>query len=410
MSNSFLFYCLLCSHSFQTNPNFNTNCFKLFSFYYNYTAPASLLGQASCNVDLVHGSLYFFTYKFKDTLQNQDANGNEYSEDGVIVTFDSQTFAPVLTAPTNMSRVLDGFDLTYELLEAAKSGTVVATFTVQPWSDVADAQSPHVVTFGGPRETAAVHTVPIDTLTSLATGNADVVSVTPVNQNLLNGAAYRLDLQYQDVAGNTASGLTGESFFIFDSATLAPILTSPASGASVGATITIAFTIPEEMKDETCMLIITETGGLDDPVPNPRMLTLGTAQHAAGSYSYTLTTAHIPQATFPEAWVSSVSSKFDLNDGTAYSFALSCADVAGNVATTVTNTNIFFAGGTTLAPILTYPAEDVEAGVAQDQCLSQFVTGTDASGISAYSTFRFTLSEPAQSNTVSKKRRAKCSL
>ena len=42
--SSLLFYCLLLNHSFQTNPNRITNCFKLFSLLqlYNYIAPASL--------------------------------------------------------------------------------------------------------------------------------------------------------------------------------------------------------------------------------------------------------------------------------------------------------------------------------------------------------------------------------
>ena len=43
---AFLFYCLLLNHSFQTNPNSITNCFKTFLFLsiatYNYIAPASL--------------------------------------------------------------------------------------------------------------------------------------------------------------------------------------------------------------------------------------------------------------------------------------------------------------------------------------------------------------------------------
>ena len=41
----FLFYCLLLNHSFPTNPNKITNCFKLILFLfqlYNYIAPASL--------------------------------------------------------------------------------------------------------------------------------------------------------------------------------------------------------------------------------------------------------------------------------------------------------------------------------------------------------------------------------
>ena len=44
-TSSILFYCLLLNHSFQTNPNRTTNCFKLLLLYlqlYNYIAPASL--------------------------------------------------------------------------------------------------------------------------------------------------------------------------------------------------------------------------------------------------------------------------------------------------------------------------------------------------------------------------------
>ena len=33
--SSFLFYCLLFNHNFQTNSNKITNCFQLFSLYYN---------------------------------------------------------------------------------------------------------------------------------------------------------------------------------------------------------------------------------------------------------------------------------------------------------------------------------------------------------------------------------------
>ena len=53
--SSFLFYCLLLNHSFPTNPNSITNCFKLFSLLqlYNYIAPASLfwfLNRWTCMV------------------------------------------------------------------------------------------------------------------------------------------------------------------------------------------------------------------------------------------------------------------------------------------------------------------------------------------------------------------------
>jgi amino acid transporter len=36
-TSSILFYCLLLNHSFQTNPNSITNCFKLFLSIYNFT-------------------------------------------------------------------------------------------------------------------------------------------------------------------------------------------------------------------------------------------------------------------------------------------------------------------------------------------------------------------------------------
>ena len=53
----FLFYCLLCNHSFTTNPNSVTNCFKLFSLLqlYNYIAPASLIVFLK-QVQVVHPS------------------------------------------------------------------------------------------------------------------------------------------------------------------------------------------------------------------------------------------------------------------------------------------------------------------------------------------------------------------
>ena len=274
-------------------------------------------GQPGCALNLVHGNLYFFTYKYKDSLQNVDGNGNEFSEDGIIVTFDSQTFAPVLVLPENNTRVLDGFALKYELLEAAATTTVKITLTVMSWSGVADPQSPHVLVVKPTRETAAIHEIPITNLANILDGtNHDVLSVSPTGQDLVNGATYNLDMEYQDVAGNTAASLTGNYFVVFDSATLAPTLTSPSASSSIGASFTVAFVIPEEMKDGTCKISITETGGgVDDPVPNPRVMTLGTAEHSAGTYSYTLTSSHLTQTPFPQSWVSSVSSKFDLSDG-----------------------------------------------------------------------------------------------
>ena len=51
----FLFYCLLSNHSFPTNPNRITNCFKLFSLLHLTTTL------------LLRRFFDFFTYCFKDT-------------------------------------------------------------------------------------------------------------------------------------------------------------------------------------------------------------------------------------------------------------------------------------------------------------------------------------------------------
>ena len=45
---SFLFYCLFFNHSFQTNPNRMTNCFKLILFYYNLQLHCSCVAILIC--------------------------------------------------------------------------------------------------------------------------------------------------------------------------------------------------------------------------------------------------------------------------------------------------------------------------------------------------------------------------
>jgi len=58
--HSFLFYCLLLKHSFPTNPNKITNCFKLILSIYNLQGDASDDLMSLCKV--YNGALIFRVY------------------------------------------------------------------------------------------------------------------------------------------------------------------------------------------------------------------------------------------------------------------------------------------------------------------------------------------------------------
>ena len=320
------------------------------------------VNDADCNPDLLHGNVYSFEYRYKDLLENACASGGSYCTDAVIVSFDRETFAPTVTVPEDGTRVLDGFTLTFELAEQALPGTVKATFTVAGDSGETDANSPHVVTFATAFETKAEHTVAITTLPGLVAAEAKVIAATSAGgaaQALVNGAKYNVQVAYQDVAGNPASASAVDHDFVFDSATIAPTLIEPQAGTSFGDDLTVKFTLDEDMADGTCTLTIAETaGGVDDPVPNPRVLTLATAQHSAGTYTVSLQSPQLasnPLASPLSTWVASVSSRFVLTDGTIYGFTLGCEDVAGNTFQSTTTSNVLFAGSSTIAPVLRSP-------------------------------------------------------
>ena len=111
------------------------------------------------------------------------------------------------------------------------------------------------------------------------------------------------------------------------------------------------------MEPGTCKISITATGGLTDPVPNPRVLTLIDELHVAGSYNYSLTSPDI-QDPSSLSWVASISSRYELYDGTEYSFSIGCKDAVGNVLQSSTNENINYAGSQTIDPVIVFPGDD----------------------------------------------------
>ena len=112
----------------------------------------------------------------------------------------------------------------------------------------------------------------------------------------------------------------------FDSATLAPVIISPAENSSIAVSFDLNFTLLEDMSEGTCKLIVTQTGGLLDPVPNARRLTFSNV-HKAGSYSFKMSNTYFQNGA---PFFSNVETPFGLNDGTFYTFAIECQDIVLN--------------------------------------------------------------------------------
>ena len=93
----FLFYCFLCNHSFPTNPNKITNCFKLILFYYNFTTTLLLrrflISDSDSNSDSDSDSDSDAAMQGSDNEDDEEEDiDTSYiavaCEDGTIRTFD----------------------------------------------------------------------------------------------------------------------------------------------------------------------------------------------------------------------------------------------------------------------------------------------------------------------------------
>ena len=150
--------------------------------------------------NMQHGVSYTMTLKYQDTAQN---DASQVVHTGV--EFDTYTLTPLLSTPGNNSFIATSFALQFRLYEAASSGTVKLILTRT--GGITDANSPHVITFTSAFETAGTHSETIGLLSGLAAASTNVASVTSgggTARDLVDGAVYSLQLEYQDLAGNDA--------------------------------------------------------------------------------------------------------------------------------------------------------------------------------------------------------------
>lgn len=157
--------------------------------------------------NMQHGITYTFTLKYQDTALN---DVSQVVHTGV--EFDTYTLTPLLSSPGNNSFIASSFLLQFRLYEIAAAGTVKLTCTRTGGS--ADINSPHVITFAGAFESAAVHTETIGLLSALAASSTNVASVSSgggTARDLIDGAVYSFQLEYQDLAGNEAVFMRNEN-------------------------------------------------------------------------------------------------------------------------------------------------------------------------------------------------------
>lgn len=216
-----------------------------------------------------------------------------------IYTIDSTAPTISLTAPTTSTYVTNA-QVSYTTNEACGTGSITWTRT----AGTADPGSPRVQALTGAELTSGTHTA-----VTLAN-----------NPALIDGATYSLTFNCSDAAGNaaTASTVTGVTY---DGAV--PVISGigPANGSFMNTT-QVSYTLSENCN--TGNVTWTRTGGTADP-GSPRVQAMSAAEKLAGAHN-NITLGSAPA----------------LVSGTVYSISFDCTDLAGQAATTQTNTSITF--------------------------------------------------------------------
>jgi hypothetical protein len=228
-----------------------------------------------------------------------DLAGNISSESTATLTVDNtaptiSSVAPATNAFVNTTQV------SYTLDEACASGSVVWTRT------------------GG---TADVNHTQALTGAELTAGTKTNITLTN-NPTLVSGSIYTVTFNCTDAAGNAATAVSSTNV-TYDTTLPVVTVTSPTSTSSVSSTA-VSYSNSEICQSGS--ITWTRTGGTADG-SSPHVRALAGAELNAGAFS------------------GSITNNPTLVDGAIYSVAFNCTDRAGNVATTVTRTNVTYSPG-----------------------------------------------------------------
>jgi hypothetical protein len=253
---------------------------------------------------LVSGATYTVTFNAKDFAGNV---ASTITNTGVKYDTVAPTVALTYskTSPVNSGAMT----ITATYSELVKVGQTPTISINQPGStDITNA----TMTVGGTRATwTYAYTV------GAANGSTYIDGLTTVS----------LLATISDEAGNVAAAPTNNTFTID---TTKPVIsaTAPATSSSMNSQ-EVSYTLSENVN--SAVIVFTATGGMADK-DSPHTCTLqGTAKNSGAHNNLTLGVDSNACA----AWI-------DLSSGTIYTVTFNATDLAGNVATTVTNTNVTY--------------------------------------------------------------------
>ncbi|MBN8220942.1 MAG: Ig-like domain-containing protein, partial [Spirochaetes bacterium] len=277
-------------------------------------------GNSPVNVSgLTNGTAYYGCVQSRDLASNTSS----FVASGTTVTVD--TTAPTVTGVT--SSTADG------RYKAGDAISIQVSFS----ENVTVTGTPQLTLSTGSPATTAVNYVSgsgTSTLTftyTIAAGNTSADLDYNAAGSLSSGTSI------QDAAGNNATltlanpGATGSlganKAIVVD--TTAPVISAvtPASSSSVNNT-SVGYTLSEVCASGS--VTWTRTGGSADAGGSP-----------AGTHTQALAGAELNAGAFS----GTITNNPTLVDGTIYSVAFNCTDLAGNVATTVTSTSVTYSPG-----------------------------------------------------------------
>lgn len=282
---------------------------------------------------LVDGSIYSVMIEYQDVYGNTAATVTHTN-----FTYDNSTATPTLTTPASSTSDNSSVDISFNLPEAASSGTVKMTFTRTGGSTDA---STHILTFKAAFESAGTHSTTLNG--GNLSSNTNVNSVSGTN-SLVDGAIYSVKIEYKDALGNPISDATNTNF-TYDISTTSPTFTSPAASSTINMNVDVDFTLPENALSGTvkmnfhCTTLPSGYSGLYD-----RIVTFKPICEVAGNYTFTLNGGALGSNT---TYVLSVddgggSEGPKLIDGAVYSVILEYQDALGNTKASVTHTSVSY--------------------------------------------------------------------
>ena len=359
--------------TYQTGPNVDTAAARVIVFsntvretgthavafdaLSGLAATSEDVGMVTPGIDFVHMATYLFELAF------QDLATNDAQIQSVTVTFDTQTDAPVISAPAAGEFLKDPFALNFSLPEEASDAGVTIVFT----------KILSLSSFGFDEEYFPTHTLTVNAtsagfyhlsmgrLSAIVSSNSLVLTSVayPNGQSaadidLNEGTIYNVTLSYQDRVLNSASEVSVGLLEFSGDTTAAPVLSSPGPDAAIAAAFPLAFTLPEVPLTGSVKIILTTISGDAQGVRSVSFVQ-GSSVENRGSHSFSISNFHTAAIDFNE--IDAVVPDSPLVDGAIYDLRLEYQDAVGNPAN-ATSSTISFHGSETLGLSFISPSNE----------------------------------------------------